>query len=372
MKKILFGLIVVSMLAACVPQKTMGDIYLLISPRTGDKERHTLLRVSPFCFLKEVECPTPEIVTAFPKDYLPPYGFAPLFWSPNGRYLFFINHIFNYPQSTTYELFSYDAQTEEVQKIISGYEWINDLAWDPTSKWAVVTLTNIDNKDVSMFLITPSSGITVLPVESSNESGDISPYYLNHLRWKNKNEILFTREKLDGQSRIPKIYLFTFNIITGIETEVQLPSIEKPFFLSPDGDAAFLLFPIDNKVSTYDFKTQKITELKGFQSEQPVDWSPNSKWILACSENNETYVVTPDLAETKKIADECTFYYRWMPDSNHIILLFYSLVENSTEVYDSHWYVASIYENTVREIVIPNLDLKKNYIKGIYVQPMRP
>ena len=154
MKKLLLGFIVLSILGACTPKKSIGDIYLLVSPKTGDIEKHTLLRVSSICFLSEVECPTPETVQAFPKDYSPPYAFAPLFWSPNGRYLFFINEIFNYPQSI-YELFSYDAKTEESQKIISGYEWINDLAWNPTSKWAVITLTNLNNKDVQVVLINP-------------------------------------------------------------------------------------------------------------------------------------------------------------------------------------------------------------------------
>jgi hypothetical protein len=69
--------------------------------------------------------------------------------------------------------------------------------------------------------------------------------------------------------------------------------------------------------------------------------------------------------------DGCAFYYTWMPDSDHLILLFFNS-ENSTGAVENHWYVATLSTKTVREIIIPELDLKTNDIDGIYVQPIRP
>jgi WD40 repeat protein len=373
MRKLFFGLTILSLLSSCTP-KPIGDIYLLVSPQKTDVVKHTLLRVSSECFIKEIKCPSPEPITAFPEDYSPPYLFAPMFWSPNGKYFFSIQIIYNYPKSTfdTFELLSYNAQTARVKKIISGHEYINDLAWNPNSEWAALILTNQSNKEIKYVLVSPEGQTRLLPIQQSNNSGDISPFNPNQTQWINENEMLFIREKPEGELKIPIIHLVKFNIVTEVETEVQIPSMEDYFVLSPDGDFALFPFPINNVVNIYNFKTQKTTELKGFQSKQPLSWSPDNKWILICNNNNETYIVTPDLKKTQKITDGCTNYYSWMSDSDHIVLLFFSYTAKNFEVIESHWYIASISENTVREVTIPELDLKENNIDGIYVQPIQP
>lgn len=367
----LFRFILLSMLicTACTSNSdksnTMGDVYILTSYNGPRK----LFKLSSDCFVFEVECPTPEIVPSFPEDFAQ-YNWADMYWSPNGKFMLSIDHRIN-ESKTQYldELLLYNAQNGELEKLISGYKYISGITWNPTSEWAAMAIKKPDDKEMQIVLVSPTGELHFPPIKSALEAG-YHPYIFNGqvfddnqrpVQWINENELLFVREV--GES-----HLFKFNFGTNTETEIQLPVRESYYVVAPDSKLAY--FTTNQTPKTYNFKTKVITEISDFSLLQTANWSPDSNWLVVCGKDSSTYVITPDLKKKQKLMEGCPIFPVWMPDSDHLILFFFSY-ENNSKIIESHWYIASVSERGVREITIPGLDLKGKNINGIYVQPIK-
>lgn len=358
---------------------TMGDVFILTSYNGPRK----LFKVNSDCFVFEVECQTPEIVPSFPEDFTQ-YNWADMYWSPNGKFMLSVDHRIT-GSKTQYlaELILYNAQTGKIEKLISGYKYISGITWNLSNEWAAMAIKKPDDKDMQIVLVSPDGKLRFPPIKSALVAG-YPPHIFNGqifddnqrpVQWLSENELLFIREKGEEQIENPDVppvmsvmHLFKFNMLTDAETEIDLPFRETHYTLSPD--SLFAYFTSDQTFKTYNFKTKGIIEIKDFSLLQTANWSPDSKWLVVCGKDSSTYVITPDLKKKQKIMEGCPNFPVWMPDSDHLILFFFSYENNST-IIESHWYVASVSERSVREIIIPGLDLRGKNINGIYVQPIK-
>jgi WD40 repeat protein len=385
MRKTFFLLVSAIIITACAskPMKpnSMGDVYVL----TSTKEARNLFRVSSDCFVNEIKCPTVEPVPAFPKDFAR-YIWVDMYWSPDGKFAFFVDSQINETKDMNlHELLLYNSANGTVEKLISGYKYISGITWNPNSKWAAMAIKKPGDKDMQIVLVSPNGDLTYPPIKHALDAG-YPPYVFNGqvfddnqrpVQWLNENEIIFVRERGETQtensdwlSGISIMRLFKFSILTGVETELDLPIRTSYYKLSPDGFFAY--FTANEIVKTYNFETKEIIALNDFPPPWiTANWSPDGKWLLVCGEDNATYVVTPDMKTKQKIMDDCPIYPVWMPDSDHVILFFFSYDKHTYTITESQWFIASISEDRVREIVIPGLDLKGKNVNGIYIQPVK-
>lgn len=349
MKKRFLVLALTAMLGACSP-KPMGDVYILISPNESPFSPYELLRLPSSCFMNEVECPTPEYVLALPENFAP-FIWVGMEWSPNGKYALFENTYTEFDGTEHIELeelLLFDAMDDTIKTVLSGYKHVFGYVWNPDSTQAAVGIKSLDDNDMHIVLITPEGKQRTLPIKSASEVGYYS-YVFNGqifdvnqypLEWENQYKLLFVRVRYPTSPSEGLVdHIFSYNTITGIETEIDSEESGTKF------DAEF-----------------------GF-----INRSPNKKWFSACkNKDNTTYVVSADMREKRKIMTGCPIYVIWMPDSDHMILLFLTLSDVGSKTEESHWYIASTSADTVREIIVPGLNLKTHNLNGIYVQPVKP
>ncbi len=375
-----------------IKNKTIGDVYILTSKHENNVFTHTLFQLPSTCFLKEIECSNPESIPSFP-EYFASYVWAKMYWSPDGKYALFVDQSTqsrkdNYPIQTQ-KLLQYDPMDGSIKIIISGYKYISGITWNPNSEWAAMAIKKPDDQDMQIVLINPDGEERLLPIQAASEAG-YHPFFFNGqsfddnqhpVQWLNENELVFIRERGELQTdhlgelpELPIKHFFKFNISTLVEMEIELPVREANYTLSPNGNFAYYSTYFDKSGENnwiYDFNSHETSPMKF--SPYKDAWSPDSQWILTCDNGHETYIITADLKNRKKIIDNCPIYASWMPDSDHIILLFLNPSKDHTYLESSRWYIASISANTLREIFIPNLELPRvDSINGIYVQPIKP
>lgn len=390
MKKIfyisLFSFLLVSCISESNKPNLLGDVFILVGQVKSNASSRTLMRLSSDCFVSEVNCHSPKKIPAFPEDYTP-YNWADMYWSPNGKFMLFVDYQINVDKSRYLEdLLLYDAKSGEVKKIIRGYKYIRGITWNPNSEWAAMAIKKPDDKDMQIVLVNPNGKLKFPPIKSALDAG-YPPHIFNGqvfdnnqypVLWIDEDILFFIRERGESQTdypdQLPAVavrHLFTFNFSASAESEINLPVREANYELSPDGEFAYFTSYFDTpdkKNKIYNLKTHEVGLLNIAPNWRT--WSPDGDWILTCDRGYAMYAITPDLSTRRKIANECPIYAVWMPDSEHVILLYFSHEDNGNIV-ESHFYVSSVSKGFIREVKIPDLDLRGKTVNGIYVQPVR-